>query len=323
MKFLRFTFPIALFLSQVGFSACPDVRLDKSSLKNVPVLDQDGSGICWAYTAAAMIDAYRFSHGDKNTAVITSPIALAVFANQDAFMTGLKQQTAIRGARNGDGQPDTAIEIARNQGKVCDHRTVSKELISTDIAAIDFDGTYKLDTFEFQCPSFLEKLWYDFFPSTTKMAVTVKHMALWALSGDVKKLCAQLEAPVALPKTQFVSAYTMATQRPPINVADRLKTLLGKQNPQPVGLQYCADVLRKPELQSLDIYKYVSKCDNKHWSVIVGSREGKNGKCDFLVRNSFGSSCDGYSSSTCESRGQIWVTEDSLVNNTGALSWLE
>ncbi len=66
-------------------SPCEPMRLDQPGgpLEHIPVLDQDGSNMCYAFVASQLVDAYRFSHGDSNDQHLTSPLAAAVFAAAD------------------------------------------------------------------------------------------------------------------------------------------------------------------------------------------------------------------------------------------------
>lgn len=61
----------------LGASDCSPMRLDDTSMKTMPVYDQDDIADCYAIITAQMIDAYRFSHGDVDTAHRTSHYALA------------------------------------------------------------------------------------------------------------------------------------------------------------------------------------------------------------------------------------------------------
>lgn len=76
---LRYLFTITLFFPIISF-ACGDVRLDldPNVLGKVPVWQQGELSACPAYAATQLVDAYRFSNGDKDINHLTSPLALAV-----------------------------------------------------------------------------------------------------------------------------------------------------------------------------------------------------------------------------------------------------
>src|SRR5262245_48903601 len=51
---------------------------DYGPMKRIPVANQDGLKVCSAFAAAQTIDAYRFSHGEKNYEHLTSPLKIAL-----------------------------------------------------------------------------------------------------------------------------------------------------------------------------------------------------------------------------------------------------
>ena len=65
-------------------------------------------------------------------------------------------------------------------------------------------------------------------------------------------------------------------------------------------------------------------CDY-HASLVIGRRKDPDsGKCQFLVRNSWGTGCDGYRQAgwDCE-HGNIWVDEAALKVNLTEVYYLE
>jgi hypothetical protein len=60
-----------------------------------------------------------------------------------------------------------------------------------------------------------------------------------------------------------------------------------------------------------------------HTSLIVGKRwnQEKN-SCEFLVRNSYGLSCDGYDPSLSCDKGSIWMPEKTLKKAYLIMTWL-
>ncbi|HEV8383910.1 MAG TPA: hypothetical protein VGQ11_03490 [Candidatus Acidoferrales bacterium] len=67
---------------------------------------------------------------------------------------------------------------------------------------------------------------------------------------------------------------------------------------------------------------------DKHLSVLVGRRwNEKHGECEYLIRNSFGPQCLGYSSEwigpdTCQA-GHIWIPRRLLEKNLRAITYIE
>ena len=98
----------------------------------------------------------------------------------------------------------------------------------------------------------------------------------------------------------------------------------------PIGIEYCSGVLKKSreiyitnrklptDIDFLNDPKQQSRnlSDNCkfHASAVIG-RMPINGKCHFLIQNSWGSSCNYYENpKNCEN-GKVWISEDDLSRN--------
>ena len=95
---------------------------------------------------------------------------------------------------------------------------------------------------------------------------------------------------------------------------NKISEQLSNKNPQPVGIVYCEDVLWHEDFTGVTNGSINSSCSVYHVSVVIGQRFSNEGKHQFLVRNSWGSSCNQYTNWDCE-RGQIWVDADKLAKN--------
>ncbi len=297
-----------------AWGTCPNVRLDNTTLKSVPVLDQDGSGICWAYSAALLIDAYRFSHGDENTDKITSPIGLAVrSASQDQRAT------------NGSGFVSIALAAAFRDGFVCDHNSVSLIYKSTDFHRSE-SSKFWTSTFDkplfanLECP--LGGIVDQIIGRQTRNTIGVlREIELTSITNEVKNLCKRQVIDVKLPKPQARNVINLRGFPDRSYVSSFLSARLSLLNPQPVAIAYCEDVLRDKSIRSVDSSGKRVDCKNHHLSVVIGSRPTDDGKCEFLVRNSYGASCVPYAW-PCK-RGQVWVHQDALSYNIEGFTWLE
>lgn len=301
---MRFFIILYSILNSLAASAtsCPNVRIDKTSLKNVPVLDQDGSGICWAYTAATLIDAYRFSHGDKSP-VISSPIGIAA---QSSFVAINKGEFVNS---NGIGDPGLAIKnVINSSGNICDHFVMSKFYRSTDLfLGSDFGSGVSLDQNEFHCSPVAAVLNLK----DKLMVQKFRNLPLSMIRTKLKQICKDGSTTVTIPIPKQQLAHTMSNSEK----SDRIKELLSKPIPQPIGISYFSEVLTQG-------HSFRSQfASDRHVSSVVGSRLNSKGVCQFLVRNSWGKSCTPYSWD-CE-KGQIWVDEDSLSKSINGFTWLE
>jgi hypothetical protein len=92
-----------------------------------------------------------------------------------------------------------------------------------------------------------------------------------------------------------------------------------------VGISYCSALLEsgpewKKNLSQTEDFFRAPDC-RFHASIVVGKRQ-KNGSCQFLIRNSWGTDCGAYAKNwECE-KGQIWIDADALLENTRELQFV-
>jgi Papain family cysteine protease len=128
---------------------------------------------------------------------------------------------------------------------------------------------------------------------------------------------------------------TSRIQLPPLKQVSgsdqNIKTIIEAQlnKGKPIGVEICAKVLLKPDLNSSGIYQRgpnyaCSKktCDcSPHALVVVGRKKVGNG-CTYILRNSWGTGCDGYNpgyvkAGLCDpTNGNILVPERLLLKDT-------
>lgn len=89
----------------------------------------------------------------------------------------------------------------------------------------------------------------------------------------------------------------------------------------PVGITFCMQTLTEKTSDGLRNGVPSEKC-NPHSAVIVG-RQQKNGTCQFLVRNSWGTACTRYHPSLQCQNGEVWIDASALTRNTYQISHLK
>lgn len=299
--------------------ACSDVRLDKSILKTVPIMDQNGSSLCWSYAAAILVDGYRFSHGDIHVNQITSPLAAAAAGVNNSNNT------------NDSGRTDLAVLEMKKRGG-CDHNFVSKYMNSTNFITFSGFNTLsdstkkKIDAEADVClDCVFSKSAYTNpnFKELEKLNKNLPQIDLKRFSLLLDQFCRTNKINldnIPDPKYKNIKDIKGFFENPS-NVSKELSELLDKPNPQPVAIAYCSDVLDNKEKKSIDKSGKRNDCTGPHVSVVVGSRKQESGKCEYLIRNSYGTSCNGYDW-PCE-EGQIWVDGEALGSNTESLIWLD
>ena len=104
----------------------------------------------------------------------------------------------------------------------------------------------------------------------------------------------------------------------PMKLYSLMTRQLNRKKPTGIGISYCAKILKKPQYvgfigrrTSVD-----SKCGN-HASLVVGKR-ARGGRCQFLVRNTWGNSCRYKWECERNQKGKeegIWIDAEALINN--------
>jgi len=323
---------------------CTEKRLDKTpgSASKIPVQDQDGTGLCTAYSMAQLIDAWRAVNNPPITD-FTSPLVLGIdyialtngtkVSDVGAFKLADKlpnlsscSYSAMKSHFNSKTPIDFFREIKRNYDLA---KSGSANIVSTAQAIRNcvlnsgFSNTLDIETIksylnEEDWVKFSKKFFDDACKDSRKSLSSIPKIKGGISYGE---------------KNHFIF---MNKYRKTINQQ------LDVPNALPVGIGYCANVLKDRDAIGVTEKGEFdeSSCSNaKHASVIVGRRllkykDGDQVKtiCQFLVRNTYGSSCNGYDQyekdalpsnsgetpRVCEN-GQIWVDENSLMRNTNSV----
>ena len=112
------------------------------------------------------------------------------------------------------------------------------------------------------------------------------------------------------------------------NLPNEINRRLLAPNAQPIGIGYCSSVLSYSNSRmSYDDWEEIgasnrSKECGPHTSLIIGQRP-RNGRCEYLVRNSWGTDISRYSKNWQPDRdskgrptGNVWIDSEALVRNT-------
>lgn len=314
-------------------SSCPDIRLDQAgALASVPVFDQATAtastdmNICYAATAAQLIDTYRASTKKAETPArseVTSPWWVAVnYAS--AFKTEDNPDVQF-------GEPDKALEAMKSDGTCSQEDLFGKkptdEIIHFHQMLKEFYRSVASQkeeekTLSQKLGSILDKV--DFI----KDPALVTEVSLKAIHEKtfVKFLRTLFQAKCQ-GKVKTNAPYEVERiEADRLNLSnDRKEELIVQtlKRSQPIEVSICSQVLRNPEYVPEEDYK---KC-MRHSAMVVGSRE-KNGQCQYLVRDTYGTeSCQRkrngqpwYHPSLECSSGQVWVPGKALLSNTWGMT---
>lgn len=306
-------------------------------MATIPVMDQDSKNICYACTASQMVDSWRFSHGDKDVNHLTSPIAAAVFyASQ---RTDFEVEDI-----DGGWQSETVNSIIKNGS--CDYKSIYNKFGQNGLN--EYFGTLKKQFDDFQRLAIRQT------PSPSKRKAMAEAVKCAIESANKRAPAPQIEeiiralsqpkylgyleelfAPICqkrgkrlsgVPKAKVLWAMHLTPAARARKLQDQITDVLGSENPQPIGMDFCEDVLFDKKVVGIDHAGQLDwkTCSAQHAALIIGQRQTPSGRCEFLVRNSHGQSCNPYKDWDCDKQtGQIWVESEVLIRNIYGLSWLE
>lgn len=329
------------------------MRLDDTSMKTMPVYDQDDIADCYAIVTAQMIDAYRFSHGDVNTDHRTSHYALATnykYSDERERMSFARDIKTIMTLPDGGMTPrdplktsmvpekpvifkkdlyiDSHLELGAPEETARANRTGSGKLVSCSDAAVKRyfkkNKNFK-ETFELWSESKVQKERAPACVSNTGGTLKdivdgfsdEKNMPDF-FAGVMKKICEKESLQVDFPEIVTLG-WSVPTQ-PADSVrnkflverkyaragVDLVNGALSLKNPQPVGIGYYPKFLEKKNAKKNE--------GDYHLSIIIGRRKNDAGKCEFLLRNSWGARCNNLTV-PCDTRtkGQYWINAEELM----------
>lgn len=307
------------------------------------VRDQDGLGWCFAYAASDLLGFY--------TGKRPSPFELSVRYFQRADMTGesvvkqIKEGAGISGA--GGGNVGMALQLAMREG-VCAESVVP----STDYVQSYLSGLATNDPLRRELEAQVKRGRLDWLANVMLKVESFQNQRGDLLKDPALTCQAALSANLLFPTLDMAailaalkSGKTKAEifnwlahlscekkdQLPPELKNDglvlgnnemgnghrffpQIDKLLDKN--EPVAVTYNPTHFRVDE----NAPPGSRNTDDLHVSLIVG-REFRDGKCQYLLRNTWGPSCSGYKR-PCE-RGHFWMTEEDVNSHVSQLEYME
>lgn len=306
--------------------SCTHLDLRDGPFKGLPVLEQIDN-TCFAYAAAQMIDAWRFTHGDTNRGHVTSPVAATFNSIHDSIVDG---DVSKDSAYESSIWPCEVIETIKRHGS-CNLEAIRDRFgpigISnprreggsfgkyiTDLQKLvrDKHVLYRQD-FSTKNRTHLDKITYDFqeevcriqnevgipqkfFPSTEDLLLALKSPSL-DVSLD-KVVTSNCKPPYLLlrpwPKGKEPSCIGEFDRSKFSGLIDRVL-----ESGQPAGIAFCSSILfRGPDYIGLKPHlpcKAETTAHGRpqdHAALVIGRRWNKERQtCQYLIRNSWGDFC--------------------------------
>lgn len=286
-----------------------------------PVRNQDSIGWCFAFTAADLIS---FKIGKE---VSSADIALSSEASKDGWLSEILSaflggdMVKSRATDNG-GLINDAVESGKTKGFCLEKDLPSRDtqfadLRSTLNSLVDLKKKYAeakgkgLNGKEI-CSLYMGRV-NTLFPNvqlTDLQAVLDASSSKTIFDRLADLSCgSRIKVPhINVQNTSF-DAFD-----PPSKKASSIDSIL--DDGRPVGIGYNPDVLQDPSINPL--------VTSGHASSIVGRRwDAESKTCNYLLRNSWGTSCAGYHFSyKCES-GYVWIPKNTLSKAVGHVNYIQ
>lgn len=357
---------LSILTSQVLASDCKEVNLvtaKDSPFNKIPVYDQDGAGICYAYAASQLVDYHLVKKG-HNRSVHPTWAALKYAESkwfQNKLTSGLAVDT-IKALQDAgicpEAQVSKGLKEWAKKAKLKESELIGfLEKVVPQISAQYRTAGFNKSSFKAPIPSeaevkaTIQKVIKDFKPYCTASAELDKLMPELLNIGLMSS--ERVIASLVINECKNVTKPNIPNpiREKPDNDADYGKSLKTKLNSKtPTVISYCANILKDPKYDGIESNRWTSrKLANEcggHESLIVGKKTINN-QCHFLLRNSWGT---GFNSSTknwkclcknkktgafldnCErskhNNGQYtvegcWISEAAISKNTYGITYLE
>ena len=332
------------------------------SMQHVPVMSQGNVGFCYSYAAAQLFDAWRHSHQNGFAAETTTPIEAAIRSRKKGGIGG-KIWGLGSGIISGNKYEGGAIcPVAKHLVKYggCSKESLykydqyGKRSYHEALVWLDqmkpksgFRAIFrkrKIDSLhkEFgygSCYEYQRKL-LDMEEDIHNMAKVVgsvlhgKSDSSEDIMDGILKLCEgdrlKIDESPSCRTYQTMTANEGARKgarnrlKSSEKIARKVNFISGALNAklaQPVGIEYCSNVIAKGKSWSASSFN--PKC-GAHASVIIGQRKNKStGKCEFLLRNSWGKNTQNYVHKDWEDdEGNHWIDASHLMKNTFGVKYL-
>lgn len=324
-----------------GENCFPDVYLDSPmdrSMARVEPRDQYDLGICYAESAAQMVDAWRFTHGIKNYKHQTSSVWTALNtkaaqgadapdggyicdAAQNILGPAPKGGSCRQDAVNADYGGRTYKEFLAEIGHYHEEYAAGLDLPSGTNREMQLGATAA------RLAAKLEKLGFG---STAPPIDTLHNLLALPNLLDYERGVLAFKCrddAIFWPPPYACESTNSLTMAAPLWLV-LIHARLSLADPQPVGVSFCGTLL-----QRWSGYVGVDRANGRlyqdcgaHAGLIIGRRKNKKtGACQLLLRNSWGKKCADWAAKDleCDHGANVWFDQKDLAYNVFGLSWLK
>ena len=312
-------------------------------IDKVPVLDQNSQGTCYAHATSSMIDyVRRFKMGGQQP-TYGSPLMAAIDFKladnqqittcENPFSSGLLCRSYNSQVKNGfcdtEDIEKAIIKSFTPYGKTKKtswYMAWARNKIAFDTTGFRIqpndhvlDYLYVIGSlYEEKKWDELKRLWISLEINGNQNCENPENDILQALQWNDLKLSSSLEK-------FYVNYFNGLCKREklPFNTNCKEKgvpssSTLDKWIAEgyPLGLSYCSALLSNRNFKSKTRIITQDEACGPHASLIVGTARDNKGRCAYVVRNSWGKSCNYYDKDFDCKDGNIYVPKDLLLKNT-------
>lgn len=322
---------------------CSTKRLDLNGgvMSKIPIQDQGNLRICWSYGASQLIDAWRIKN-DPPVEYMTSPTPLALqYAKFKKRTEIFEPESAIRLLQNANELRICSYDKVKDYNNKQSNAEFISELVNS-YTQFRSNPDNKVEILKKLKTCLIEAG----FKNKSDLEKLSQHLSsdTWVpfVDGILQDICGNDSKKIEnVPKPKYKTSNANKNGKYGIReIQNLINSKLDEKNPSPIGITFCHAVLKNRDTSSMELNGEVNndRCPSAiHTAPIIGRRlvkyMDKNGVehpfCQFLVRDSYGTSCANYPddpeitpSKICEN-GQIWVDESALLTNTADAYYLE
>lgn len=334
---------LLLFSAPASAGDCASVDLNSSPtspLRKIPVEDQDGSGLCYAYVGATLANFWHIQNGG-NPAQGVSPIYLAHLFHKDTEskeVSGGNVFGAIQSLKTSGNCPNTRAESLLKRWSVqgLNHVQVLALIESAkNLANKSASNILSLSQKLFGSSAFDSRAeenragCFQTFQNANQFLKSLPSFNSNQLLHDLFTSCKPLESKVHIPAPIRLTTGTDGT----FNTAMENTLSEGK----PAALSLCANLFNIPNFKGITSgpkRDFIRGKDCESHAVVLTGMKRFNGECRVLIRNSWGSdwrakgrecACvlmDGTYQETCKDYSKAkevvgcWFPRDRITSNT-------
>lgn len=306
---------IGLYASLTLAQSCSYIDLTEKGqiYEGIPIYDQSGSQICYAFSASQLMEGERVLRGHRYSQdEAINPFSLAL---RYAISKGDKNLQA-------GGVPCRAIEFARQNG-ICPKDKSFKSAEEIDALAAEFTACKKGS--KKHCSEMINSIGED----EAFLVISQENPLIYARAVEDQTCQKQDKIRMNIPACDYVNDESVSSQ----NFKKLVDKVFDSKRPRPVEIGYSMKIFNYDAVANMsykikrvvepDVFVFSTRY-KPHSSILLGRRTAKNGKCQYLLRNTQGSSfCPmGIAQKLgweCTRNG-IWINQAELFDSTFQIS---